>query len=50
MDQTVEHVIRGSDDLVEAFRARKEQLRLSNAAVESQLLLADGVYDKYHGA
>jgi hypothetical protein len=44
-----EIIIRSSDDLVEAFRARKEQLGLSNAEVEAQLLLAGGVYDKYLG-
>jgi hypothetical protein len=49
MDQTAEHVIRNSDDMVEAFRARKEQLGLSNAAVEAQLLWADGICDKYLG-
>jgi hypothetical protein len=49
MDQTIEHVIRNADDLVEAFRARKEQLGLSNAAIEEQLLMAAGTCDKYLG-
>ena len=38
MDPTTDLVIRCSDDMVEAFRARKEQLGLSNAAIEEQLL------------
>ncbi len=49
MDRTVEHVIRRSDDLVEAFRARKTQLGISNETVEAQLLLAPGMADKYLG-
>jgi hypothetical protein len=44
-----EFVIRCTDDLVEAFRARKEQLGLSNAAIEEQLLMATGTCDKYLG-
>jgi hypothetical protein len=44
-----EYVIRCSDDLVEALRARKESLGLSNVEVEAQLSLADGVADKYLG-
>jgi hypothetical protein len=49
MDPTAELVIRCSDDMVEAFRARKEQLGLSNAAIEEQLLMAAGTCDKYLG-
>jgi hypothetical protein len=49
MDQSAEHVIRNSDDMVEAFRARKEQLGLSNAAIEELLLMAAGTCDKYLG-
>jgi hypothetical protein len=49
MDQSAEHVIRNSDDMVEALRARKEQLGLSNAAIEEQLLMAAGTCDKYLG-
>jgi hypothetical protein len=49
MDQTTELVIRCSDDMVEALRARKEQLGLSNAAIEEQLLMAAGTCDKYLG-
>jgi hypothetical protein len=47
--ETAEHVIRCSDDLVEAFRARKVQLGLSNETVEEQLLMAAGTADKYLG-
>jgi hypothetical protein len=49
MDPTIERVIRCGDDLVEVFRARKAQLRLSNAEIEAQLLLAGGIIDKYLG-
>lgn len=45
----LEHVIRRADDLVEAFRARKAQLGISNETVEAQLLLAPGMADKYLG-
>jgi hypothetical protein len=44
-----EATVRCADDLVEAFRARKEQLGLSNEAVEAQLLMAAGTCDKYLG-
>jgi hypothetical protein len=44
-----EFVIRCADDLVEAFRARKEQLGISNAAIEEHLLMASGTADKYLG-
>jgi hypothetical protein len=47
--ETTELVIRNADDLVEAFRIRKAELGLSNAAVEAQLLWADGICDKYLG-
>jgi hypothetical protein len=49
MDPTAELVIRCSDDMVEALRARKEQLGLSNAALEEQVLMAAGTCDKYLG-
>ena len=49
MDPTTDLVIRCSDDMVEAFRARKEQLGLSNAAIEERLLMAAGTCDKYLG-
>jgi hypothetical protein len=49
MDPATELVIRCSDDMVEAFRARKEQLGISNAAIEELLLMAAGTCDKYLG-
>jgi hypothetical protein len=49
MYQAAEQVIRCADDLVEAFRARKTQLGLSNAAIEERLLMASGTCDKYLG-
>jgi hypothetical protein len=49
MNQTADLVIRCSDDMVEAFRARKAQRGLSNGTVEAQLLWADGMCDKYLG-
>jgi hypothetical protein len=49
MDQTAEHVIRNSDDMVEAFRSRKEQLGLFNETVDAQLLIGAGACDKYLG-
>ena len=41
MDQPSERIIRCSDDLVEAFRARKTQLGISNETVDEQLLIGD---------
>jgi hypothetical protein len=43
------HAIRTRNDLVEFLRARKEQLGLSNAFVETQMQMTDGGCDKVLG-
>ncbi len=49
MDQPAKHVIRCSDDLVEAFRARKAQLGISNETIDEQLLIGSGNTSHYLG-
>jgi hypothetical protein len=44
-----EYLIRSADDLVEAFRARKVQMGISNETVERQLLMGEHACDKYLG-
>lgn len=41
--------IAGNDDLVDALRARKDELGLSNAFIEDRLKMCGGACDKYIG-
>jgi hypothetical protein len=46
---TGEHVIRNRDDFIEALRARKDEIGLSNSYIEHALHLGAGGCDKYLG-